>query len=437
MRPHSPNKRERRLSVAATGKTEMHQADTSPSSGETNHPLAIRMAVIAFLNMSMATACIFGSFSVLLGAVEARLGVGRELSTLAIPVVSLATAISAPIIGMLAARYSIRLIMLIGTLCSFAGFVVLALTANFTIYLLAFGLLLGPGMAMAAVLPPTLITRWFVSNRGRVMGIATTPIVIVLVPLLSTWTLQTYGVAATYGMLAALSAIPLIANLFIVDNPPQTAAMTAQDMDASKVTPAISTLGVLGTPQFWGFAAAFIASVCSSMIITAHMVPLAKTWGLSPTLAASLLSIQSFAGIFGTLFFGWLVDRLGGGRTLAVVAFDAAILWLLLLLPLPFAGKAVIVALIGVHGAGVLPVCNVALSEKFGRENFSRAVGLINLVNLPFTVVAIPAAAIVYARTGSYAGALVGEAAFLLLGSVLAVMAGRTPAVKLEPAHAD
>jgi MFS family permease len=415
----------------------MHQADMTPSSGEKNHPLAVRMAVIAFLNMSMATACIFGSFSVLLGAVETRLGVGRELSTLAMPAVSLSTAIFAPIMGMLAARYSIRLIMLVGTICSFAGFVLLALTANFTIYLLVFGLLLGPGMAMGVVLPPTLITRWFVTNRGRVMGIATTPIVIVLVPLISTWTLQTHGVAATYAMLAALSAVPLIANFFIVDNPPASASSAAQNIDLPKVAPVITTLGVLSTPQFWGFAAAFIASVCSSMIITAHMVPLAKTWGLSPTLAASLLSIQSFAGIFGTLFFGWLVDRLGGGRTLALIAFDAAILWLLLLLPLPFAGKAVIVALIGVHGAGVLPVFNVALSEKFGRENFSRAVGLINLVNLPFTVVAIPAAAIVYARTGSYTGALVGEAAFLLLGSVLAAMAGRTPPKALETVRAN
>jgi hypothetical protein len=43
----------------------------------------------------------------------------------------------------------------------------------------------------------------------------------------------------------------------------------------------------------------------------------------------------------------------------------------------------------------------VALSEGFGRENFSRAYGLVNLINLPFSVVSVPAASMVYARTGS------------------------------------
>ena len=66
-----------------------------------------------------------------------------------------------------------------------------------------------------------------------------------------------------------------------------------------------------------------------------------------------------------------------------------------------------------------------ALSECFGRETFSRAYGLVNLVNLPFAVVSVPAAAMVYAHTGSYAGAIVGQVAFLALGSVLVLFARR------------
>jgi hypothetical protein len=88
----------------------------------------------------------------------------------------------------------------------------------------------------------------------------------------------------------------------------------------------------------------------------------------------------------------------------------------------------VIIGLIGLHAAGVVPVFSAALSEVFGKESFSRAYGLVQLIILPFSVLCVPAAALVYTRTGSYAGAIIGVAGFLLLGSFLAVTARRRTA---------
>jgi hypothetical protein len=67
----------------------------------------------------------------------------------------------------------------------------------------------------------------------------------------------------------------------------------------------------------------------------------------------------------------------------------------------------------------------VALSETFGRESFSRAYGLVNLLNLPFAVLCVPAAALVYSRTGSYSGALIGELTFLALAGLLLLSSRR------------
>jgi hypothetical protein len=86
-----------------------------------NHPLAVRMAVIALLMQNIGIGCMWGSYSVLLSAVEMRLGVTRELSALAVPVVTLATAGCAPIVGMIVTRYSLRMLMLVGAVLSFAG----------------------------------------------------------------------------------------------------------------------------------------------------------------------------------------------------------------------------------------------------------------------------------------------------------------------------
>jgi hypothetical protein len=69
-------------------------------------------------------------------------------------------------------------------------------------------------------------------------------------------------------------------------------------------------------------------------------------------------------------------------------------------------------------------VIGVALSEAFGRESFSRAYGLVNLLNRPFSMLCVPAAALVYSRTGSYTGALIGELIFLTLAGLL-LLSGR------------
>lgn len=75
--------------------------------------------------------------------------------------------------------------------------------------------------------------------------------------------------------------------------------------------------------------------------------------------------------------------------------------------------------MIGLQGAGVLPVISMVLSEQFGRENSSRADGLYKFANLPFSVLCVRAAAIVYGNTGSCTGEIIGEAVFLGIATLL------------------
>jgi MFS family permease len=402
----------------------MLPAEQSASSGP-NHPLALRMAVIAFLAQNLGIACVWGSFSVLLVAVEKRLGVGRDLSTLGAPAVNLAMALCAPLAGMLATRYSLRWIMIGGSVCSVAGFVLLASTANFPLYLVAFGLLLGPGLAVSVILPATLVTRWFSAHRGRALGIVTSPILLVAMPFFSVGLLQSYGLSAAYVGLAALSAVGVICNLFVIDRPPED--VHSGQAQAAEATLTMAQLALM--PRFWALVLPFIASAAGSIILTAHMVPMLRSWGLSTTLAASLLSVLSLGGIAGTICFGWLADKVGGAAALTIVAFDSAVLFMLLLLHPSFVALAIVIGLIGAHGCGVVPVFSLALSQGFGRENFSRAFGLTSLINTPSVTLCVPLAALVFTRTGSYTGAIIGEAAFLAVACLVALSVWRPRAV--------
>ncbi len=400
-------------------------AEQGPPAGR-NHPHARRMAVIAFINYNLAIACMWGSFSILLGPVEARLGVSRELSTLGAPAINLATALCAPIAGVLATRLSLRLIMLAGAILTLAGYATLALTTSYPLYLAAFALLLGPGMAIAVIMPGTLVTRWFAVNRGRALGIVTTPALIGAMPLVISRVLQGHGVVASYLTLAAFSGLSVIACLFIQDRPP--ASDTAGDIhdEHAPSDRSIATLAQLArAPRFWALFIAFAASATSSIVIGAHMVPMLRSWGIAQTAGATLLSIYFFSAIPGTIAYGWIADRLGAVQAMVILAAGSAAGWIALLEHPGFAVLAVLMVLIGTAGAGVVPVFGLALSEIFGRESFSRAFGLANLAVLPFSVLCVPAVALVFTRTGSYAGAVVGMAAFLALTALAAASAWR------------
>ncbi len=387
----------------------MLQAEDAPP-GAKNHPAAPWMAVIAFINGNIVLACIYGTFSVLLSAVGVRLHVSSALSTLGIPAVNLAIAICAPVIGVLAARVSLRLLMLLGASLGVAGFLLLALTHSYPLYLAAYGLLIGPGMAVGVILPGTLVTRWFAVNRGKALGLVNTTIGMALMPLAINWMLHRHGLTESYLMLAGLSAVSVVVNLFVIDKPPGYNPAGAVEKGA---VAGMSMAALLRLPRFWVLLFAFIASSTGSVVLGAHMVPMARSWNLTATQGATMLAAMSLMGIAGTLLYGWVADRLGGMLAIAFVVLVPAVLWLLLLAHPPFIAAVLLVGLIGLNAAGILPVFSYALSEAFGRESFSRAYGVANLINLPFSVLCVPAAAIIFARTGSYNGAIIAVAIFL------------------------
>ncbi|MFT3965064.1 MAG: MFS transporter [Sphingobium sp.] len=399
----------------------------------TNHPLANRMAVIAFLTNNVTIGTLWGSFGVLLGTVETRLGVGRELSTLAVPALNLVMAVCAPLVGMLAGRISLRLLMTAGMAMIGAAFLLLALTDSYPLYLFAYGALMGPGMAIGVVLPATLVTRWFHVGRGRALGIITTPIMVALLPLVTSWILQTAGIAACYFLLALLCGLAVVASLMIVDRPPTDAAAGDHPARDAAAGHAMTAADIVKSPRFWALSIAAVASNTSSIILGAQLVPMAGTWGFSPTLAATLMSTMSLVGIAGTILFGWIADRIGGPLALAMIVFDGALLWSLLLLHPPYPALVVLIGLIGLHGAGVLPVLGLVLSQAFGPANFSRVYGISSMVNLPFSVAAIPLVALAYTTTGSYAAAIVGQIVFFGIATLLALSA-RPPKAALAPA---
>lgn len=247
----------------------MALASPVPETDAPNHPLAIRMGVIAGVSHNMMIGTVFGSFGLMLASVEQRLGVSAEKAAAGMPLLLVGASVLAPFVGVLIARFSLRLLLIIGALLMVAGYLLLATTQSYALYLIAYGLCFGPAMSLVGSIgPATLVTRWFHRNRGLALGIVHLPIVIAVVPWLLERGLRVYAPTTLYlavGIIAAIVLLPLI--LLTVDHPPGGETVAPEPSEKRTADGSFSVGQLLVRPRFWALCVAAIASMTSSTLL--------------------------------------------------------------------------------------------------------------------------------------------------------------------------
>ncbi len=397
-----------------------------------NDPKAVWMALIGFVTFNVVIGSIFGSPGVLLKPMMARLDATNPMISAASLAVIVSSAIFAPMIGSLAVRHSLRLIVGAAAVMLSAAWLVIAFTHSYIVYLGAYFFLLGPAMAIGgSIVPPTLVTRWFNQHRGLAIGICHLPVLVAAMPLAIAWMIAHHGLQATFFMLAAIPLVVLLpASFFIVDRPPgQQAKVDA--MIASGESHAMTIAQLLAQPRYWALCLAVGVVNTSSTMLGVHLVSMAESWKIDTMHAAGLASIMSGVGLAGSVLFGLLADRIGGARALVIIAVGDALLWASFLAGLPYAGLAAVIGLIGLMGAGAVPAMSKAFGDYFGRETFSRAIGLMVPVTLPLLFVGMIGPGTVVRLTGSYTLVVLTAVVAFCASAMLALYASR---MKTNPA---
>jgi len=411
------------------------QADAAGESAPPNDPRAPRMGAIAWLSHNVIIGSIFGTAGVLLIPLQERLHVSRGLASIGVPMVIAGSAVLASLAGVLAARYPLRRLMAASGVLLSLAWLILAFAHSYWLFLLAYGVLLGPAMSVGgSVLPPTLVTRWFQRHRGLAIGIVHLPIVITLMPLAASLVIGRFGVTALFLALAVFAAVTLIpGSLSMIEYPPghdprlfanETAAERSA-RGAASAGPIFTVPQLLQNARFWLLAVAVGAANTSSVTLGTHLPAMGVAWGYSATSAAALASVMSLVGMAGSILFGLVADKIGGARALALIAFDDAILWSLLLTDLPYTARAVVVGLIGMHGAGAIPAISKAAASAFGEASFSRAFGLASTATLPLMIAAVFGFGVIFQTQGSYSAGMVAMIAYFVIAIPLAIVAGR------------
>ncbi|HET7084215.1 MAG TPA: MFS transporter [Rhizomicrobium sp.] len=303
---------------------------------------------------------------------------------------------------------------------------------------LSWGVVSGIGSGcITNVLSAVIVNRWFVTNRGLVMGLfaaSTSTGTLIFIPVLSAISLDHgWKPVVVCVALAIALMVPLV--FFLLPETP--ADIGAVPFGADKDHPvevrergnplksAFSALGEgIGSRDFWLLATTFfVCGFTTNGLVGTHMIALCHDHGMDAVAAGGLLAIMGLFDLVGTTASGWLTDRLDPRKLL----FAYYGLRGLSLIYLPFAnftffGLSLFAVFYGLDWIATVPPTLAIANRAFGTKKAPILFGWISASHQVGAAAAAFFAGASRTVTGSYlqsfviAGFVGVAAAFLALG---------------------
>ncbi len=340
-------------------------------------------------------------------------------------------AIWAPLVGRLLDRLPARAVMSCGAALFGGGFVWVAFAQS---PLLMGLIILGPvsmgTVACGALAANAITSRWFEIRRGRAMGllaVSTSTGGFTMPPLIA-FLMENLGwrtALVVQGLMAA-GLMLMVVMIFIRDRPSDLQLA----VDGGEAHPVLHTEQRRPNEKAWSFGSLFGAGnfwlvaggagilLAADQALLASMIPYGMDAGLSLQQASFLMSCLTFSAILGKLAIGALADRVDKRWLFCAVACcNLAFLAVLLMEP-DFVVMLVACSIIGVAIGGTYPLWMTITADCFGARSFGTVMGSMNLVVMPFSIIAIRFIGEVFDRTGSY-----DIAFFAFMGTALLSMA--------------
>jgi MFS family permease len=256
---------------------------------------------------------------------EEDFGWRRDVISLAVAINVLLYGLTAPFAAALMERFTVRKVVMAALATVGTGALLTIWMSQSWHLMLLWGVVVGVGTgSMALVFAATIANRWFVKKRGLVIGILTAAAAsgqLVFLPGLSKlaqdpgWRASSLVIA-----LGAYLMVPLI--FFFLKEDPQSIGTTPYGADKDWVPPVLQkgnaakvAINVLRdaskVKNFWYLVGSFfVCGLSTSGLIGTHFIPAAHDHGMPTVTAASLLALIGVFDVVGTIFSGFLTDRI-------------------------------------------------------------------------------------------------------------------------------
>jgi MFS family permease len=406
------------------------------------HPAWI-VAGVAFLAL-VGAAGFRSAPSALILPLETEFGWGRSELSIAVSVNILLYGLTAPFAAALMERFGVRRVTSVALLAIAAGAGLSVFVTQSWMLLLTWGVLIGLGTgSMALVFAAIIADRWFVKNRGLVIGILTAGSAtgqLIFLPIVAgiaadtSWRLASLLIAGI-----AVAVVPIVA-IFLRNSPsdlnvtpygsPPEAVPTPPVR--SGVNPALRALQVLRRAAkvrtFWALVAGFaICGATTNGLIGTHFIPAAHDHGMAEVTAAGLLAVVGIFDVVGTIASGWLTDRVNPRLLLAIYYAGRGVS----LLILPFLLSATVrppiilfVVIYGLDWVATVPPTAALCREVFGADG-SVVYGWVFASHQIGAAIAAVAAGVLRDTAGEYTWAWFGAAGLCVVAAVVSAGVSR------------
>lgn len=385
----------------------------------------------SFVAMMLVLGFFTYSFTLFVSPLREEFGASLEQVMYSLTLGTLLSLFIGPVIGILIDRLSIRMLMCVGALITAAGFYAMSIANSIGAFNLAFGLTFALSMSLVGtVAASAAVSRWFVRNRGRALGITTmgTSVGGMSMPVLATWWITELGWRGALENMALLSIAlcpllwftirgrPAEMGLF-PDGDPHIEYQSPAESEAAENAPGMKEIVV--QRDFWliGLSVGLLIATFSSTL--SNLSPYATGLGASQAQASTLIMLLAITGLIGKLLFGFAADKfslkwgLWASQGLVCIAF------LLMAMEPPYAVIVMAALCLGLATGGLLPVWNAMMAQVFGVDSFGRAMGAMGPV---ITMLVTPTYIVVgrlYDLQGSYVATLMGFAVLVICGAFL------------------
>lgn len=386
---------------------------------------------------TLTSAGVRSSPAVLIHPLEAEFGWSRALIASAVSLNLLLFGVAAPISGWLIDRYGPRKVMMGSLSLLIVGVSGTIAMTQFWQFVLVWGFIVGLAAGgVGSVLTATVGIRWFVAKRGLALGIlgsASSTGQLIFLPLfMAAITYAGWRVGSMVLIVVALVLLPLI--FFLMRDDPsdvglqaygagQAGAASSGGVASLRGMPAkdasITLREVIRHPTFWLLAGSFfVCGGTANGLIGVHLIPHEIEIGIPEVAAASLVGIMGGLNIVGTVFSGWMVDRVQPQKWLALVYALRGVSLMILPFVQDFKGLLVFAVIYGLDWFATVPPSMALTADTFGKQNVGKVYGWIFMSHQIGAAIMASVAGAIRVWMGDY------QFAFLSGGAIAMIAAG-------------
>lgn len=288
--------------------------------------------------------------------------------------------LAAPLVGKVADLFGARRVLMLGLLGYAGAFLALAFQpgtlAAYTVIIMLHTMI---GIACGGAVFSRAVAGWFDRSRGLALGLTMTgvPLAAALTTPALHYVIAGWGWQSGFIFLAALCIGIGIPCVFLLVHERDRVQTAGPGEGPPPSTDGAAWPEILRSRGFWLLTIALLPINAAGTGIMSAMAPILTDGGISPAMAAMIVSIFALSVIASRLGGGWLIDRFPPHLVAAAVSAIPALGCALLLWShgsVPLAILALV--LIGVQQGAEIDLVGYLLARLFGMRNYASAYGV-------------------------------------------------------------